>query len=312
MKPKGIPTMLARGCGMTAWSTPPMAGVCSASRCRRRCMRRAIPPILEPSGCNRMTAITIKIDERHIATLTLNRPVIHNAFDDALIREVTTALRDLEKNTELRALVLTSTGPSFSAGADLQWMKRMSSASMEANQRDAEELSGMLRRLQLFPRPTVAVVQGAAYGGGVGLIAACDIAIASELATFSLSEVKLGLIPSVIGPYVMAAIGERQARRYLLSAEKFTAAEALRIGLVHEVVVPDNLARTLEKVTDSILLGGPRAQIAAKRLINDIAGKPIVPDMLDETARRIAAIRSSPEGIEGVAAFLEKRKPNWL
>ena len=258
-----------------------------------------------------MTATTIKIDERHVATLTLNRPVIHNAFDDALIREVTTALRDLEKNIELRALVLASTGSSFSAGADLQWMKRMSSASMEANQRDAEELSGMLRRLQLFPRPTIAVVQGAAYGGGVGLIAACDIAIASELASFSLSEVKLGLIPSVIGPYVIAAIGERQARRYFLSAEKFTSAEALRIGLVHEVVAPDAMARTLEKVTDSILLGGPKAQVAAKRLINDIAGKPIGPDMLDDTARRIAAIRSSDEGKEGVAAFLEKRKPNW-
>ena len=258
-----------------------------------------------------MTATTIKIDERHVATLTLNRPVIHNAFDDALIREVTTALRELETNTELRALVLASTGSSFSAGADLQWMKRMSSASMEANQRDAEELSGMLRRLQLFPRPTIAVVQGAAYGGGVGLIATCDIAIASELASFSLSEVKLGLIPSVIGPYVMAAIGERQARRYFLSAEKFTAAEALRIGLVHEVVAPDAIARTLEKITDSILLGGPRAQIAAKRLINDIAGKPIAPEMLDDTARRIAAIRASDEGKEGVAAFLDKRKPNW-
>jgi len=259
-----------------------------------------------------MTAITLKIDDRQIATLTLNRPVIHNAFDDALIREVTATLRDLEKKAELRVLVLASTGSSFSAGADLQWMKRMSSASMEANQRDAEELSGMLRRLQLFPRPTIAVVQGAAYGGGVGLIAACDIAIASELATFSLSEVKLGLIPSVIGPYVMVAIGERHARRYFLSAEKFTAAEALRIGLVHEVVAPDAMARTLEKITDSILLGGPKAQVAAKRLINDIAGKPIVPDMLDETARRIASIRSTDEGREGVAAFLEKRKPNWL
>ena len=257
-----------------------------------------------------MTAITLKIDERQIATLTLNRPVIHNAFDDLLIREITTTLRDLETK-ELRALVLASTGPSFSAGADLQWMKRMSSASMDVNQRDAEELSGMLRRLQLFPRPTIAVVQGAAFGGGVGLIAACDIAIASELATFSLSEVRLGLIPSVISPYVMGAIGERQVRRYFLTGERFTSAEALRIGLVHDVVAPDNLARTVEKITDAILLGGPKAQIAAKRLINDFAGKPIVPDMLDETARRIASIRSSPEGREGVAAFLDKRQPNW-
>jgi methylglutaconyl-CoA hydratase len=259
-----------------------------------------------------MSAITLNIDDRNIATLTLNRPVIHNAFDDTLIREMTAALRDLEKNNAIRALVLASTGPSFSAGADLQWMKRMSAASTEANQRDAEELSGMLRRLQLFPRPTIAVVQGPAYGGGVGLIAACDIAIASELAMFSLSEVKLGLIPAVISPYVMAAIGERQARRYFLSAEKFLAAEAQRIGLVHEVVAPDSLARTLEKITDSILLGGPKAQVAAKRLINDMAGRPIEPNMLDETARRIAAVRASDEGKEGVAAFLEKRKPNWI
>jgi methylglutaconyl-CoA hydratase len=258
-----------------------------------------------------MSAITLKIDERQIATLTLNRPVIHNAFDDALIREMSQTLRDLEKK-DLRALVLASTGASFSAGADLQWMRRMSTASTDANQHDAEELSGMLRRLQVFPRPTIAVVQGAAYGGGVGLIAACDVAIASELASFSLSEVRLGLIPSVIGPYVMGAIGERQARRYFLTAERFSAAEALRIGLVHEVVAPDAMARTLDKIVDAILLGGPKAQVAAKRLIIDIAGRPIVPDMLDDTARRIASIRASDEGKEGVAAFLDKRKPNWL
>jgi len=259
-----------------------------------------------------MSAITLKIDDRQIATLTLNRPVIHNAFDDTLIREITEKIRELEKNSTLRALVLASTGSSFSAGADLQWMRRMASASMEVNQQDAELLGGMLRRLHLFPRPTIAAVQGAAFGGGVGLVAVCDIAIASEMASFSLSEVKLGLIPAVISPYVIGAIGERNARRYFLSAEKFTAAEALRIGLLHEVVPPDHLARTVERVIESVLQGGPRAQVAAKRLIDDIAGKRIDPNMLDDTARRIASIRSSDEGKEGVAAFLDKRKPNWM
>lgn len=259
-----------------------------------------------------MSAITLKIDDRQIATLTLNRPVIHNAFDDTLIREITETLRELEKNMALRALVLASTGSSFSAGADLQWMRRMANASIEVNQRDAEALGGMLRRLHLFPRPTVAAVQGAAYGGGVGLIAVCDVAIASEMASFALSEVRLGLIPAVISPYVIGAIGERHSRRYFLSAEKFTAAEAQRIGLVHEVVPPDHLARTLERVVEAILQGGPRAQVAAKRLIGDIAGKQIDANMLDDTARRIATIRSSDEGKEGVSAFLDKRKPNWL
>ena len=259
-----------------------------------------------------MSAITLKTDDRQIATLTLNRPVIHNAFDDTLIREVTEQVRELEKNTALRALVLASTGPNFSAGADLQWMRKMAGASIEVNQRDAEALGGMLRRLHLFPRPTIAAVQGAAYGGGVGLIAVCDIAIASDVAQFSLSEVRLGLIPAVISPYVIAAIGERQARRYFLTAERFTAAEALRIGLVHEVVPPDHLQRTVEKVLEAILQGGPKAQLAAKRLISDVANKPIEPNLLDDTARRIAAVRASDEGKEGVSAFLDKRKPNWI
>jgi methylglutaconyl-CoA hydratase len=212
----------------------------------------------------------------------------------------------------LRALVLASTGPNFSAGADLQWMRKMAGASIEVNQQDAEALGGMLRRLHLFPRPTIAAVQGAAYGGGVGLIAVCDIAIASEVAQFSLSEIRLGLIPAVISPYVIAAIGERQARRYFLTAERFTAAEALRIGLVHEVVPPDHLMRTVEKVVEAMLQGGPKAQVAAKRLIGDVANKPIDPNLLDDTARRIAAVRASDEGKEGVSAFLDKRKPNWI
>jgi methylglutaconyl-CoA hydratase len=258
-----------------------------------------------------MSAIISKIDDRNVLTLTLNRALIHNAFDDTVIRELTEALRDVELKPQVRAVMLTAVGPSFSAGADLHWMRRMSGYSLDENINDAVGLASLMRRLDSLPKPTMAVVQGAAYGGGVGLVAACDIAIASETATFSLSEVRLGLIPAVISPYVLKAIGARAARRYFLTGEKFGAAEALRIGLVHEVVPPDHLHRVAEKVMGYVLEGGPRAQVEAKRLIDDIAGKPIDVALTDETARRIATIRASPEGREGVGAFLEKRKPNW-
>jgi methylglutaconyl-CoA hydratase len=258
-----------------------------------------------------MSAIISKIDERNVLTLTLNRALIHNAFDDTVIRELTEALRDVELKPQVRAVMLTAAGPSFSAGADLHWMRRMSGYSLDENINDAVGLASLMRRLDSLPKPTMAVVQGAAYGGGVGLVAACDIAIASETATFSLSEVRLGLIPAVISPYVLKAIGARAARRYFLTGEKFSAAEALRIGLVHEVVPPDHLHRVAEKVMGYVLEGGPRAQVEAKRLINDVDGKPIDVALTDETARRIATMRASPEGREGVGAFLEKRKPNW-
>lgn len=258
-----------------------------------------------------MSAIISKIDERNVLTLTLNRALIHNAFDDTVIRELTEALRDVELKPQVRAVMLTAAGPSFSAGADLHWMRRMSGYSLDENINDAVGLASLMRRLDSLPKPTMAVVQGAAYGGGVGLVAACDIAIASETATFSLSEVRLGLIPAVISPYVLKAIGARAARRYFLTGEKFSAAEALRIGLVHEVVPPDHLHRVAEKVMGYVLEGGPRAQVEAKRLINDVDGKAIDVALTDETARRIATMRASPEGREGVGAFLEKRKPNW-
>ena len=259
-----------------------------------------------------MSALLSKIDEKNIATITLNRPLIHNAIDDLLIHELMTLLRDLEQKPQVRAILLTAAGPSFCAGADLQWMKRMSTASQDENLRDAEQLAGMLRRLNIFPRPTVALVQGSAYGGGVGIVAACDVAIASEGANFSLSEVKLGLIPAVISPYVISAMGARAARRYFLTGERFSAEEALRMGLVHEVVPGDHLLRTVDRVIASLLEGGARAHAEAKRLVFDVAGKPIEPGVIDETTRRIAAIRASPEGREGVTAFLEKRKPNWI
>lgn len=259
-----------------------------------------------------MSALLTKIDERNIAVLTLNRPLIHNAIDDQLIFELMNAMRDLENKAHIRAVMLAASGASFCAGADLQWMKRMSAASQDENMRDAEQLAGVVRRLNIFPKPTIALVQGAAYGGGVGLLAACDIAIASEGATFSLSEVKLGLIPSVISPYVIAAMGARAARRYFLTGERFGAADALRLGLVHEVVPGDQLMRAADRVTASLLEGGPRAHVEAKKLIFDVAGKPIEPALIDDTARRIAVLRASPEGREGVSAFLDKRKPNWI
>src|SRR5262249_17326553 len=254
-----------------------------------------------------------------IATITLNRPLVHNAVDDQLILELMKLLRDLESKPQVRAIVLTAAGASFCAGADLQWMKRMSTASHDDNLRDAEQLAGTLRRRNICPRPTMALVEGAAYGGGVGLVAACDVAIASEGAIFSLSEVKLGLTPSVISPYVIAAVGARAARRYFLTGERFSAEEALRLGPVHEVVpaaalVPRGyeLVPTGERIIAALLEGGPRAQVDAKKLIFDVAGKPIEHGLMDETTRRIASLHASPEGREGVAAFLEKRKPNWI
>ncbi|MGH6933468.1 MAG: enoyl-CoA hydratase/isomerase family protein [Dongiaceae bacterium] len=259
-----------------------------------------------------MSAIVSKIDERNVLTLTLNRPLIHNAFDDTVIRELSEALRDVETKTQVRAVMLTAVGPSFSAGADLHWMRRMANYSVDENVSDAVGLASLMRRLDSLPKPTMALVQGAAFGGGVGLVAACDIAIASETATFSLSEVRLGLIPAVISPYVIKAIGARAARRYFLTGEKFSAAEALRIGLLHEVTTPDHLIRVADKIMAQLLEGGPRAQVESKRLIEDIAGKPIDVSLTDETARRIAAIRASQEGREGITAFLEKRKPSWI
>jgi methylglutaconyl-CoA hydratase len=259
-----------------------------------------------------MSALLTKIDEKNIATVTLNRPLVHNAIDDQVILELMNVLRDFEQKPQIRAVLLTANGPSFCAGADLQWMKRMSTASQDENLRDAEQLAGVMRRLNIFPRPTVALVQGAAYGGGVGLVAACDVAVASEGATFSLSEVKLGLIPSVISPYVIAAMGARAARRYVLTGERFGSAEALRLGLVHEVVPADHLTRTADRIIAALLDGGPRAHVEAKKLVFDVAGKPIEPALIDETTRRIASIRATNEGKEGVAAFLDKRKPNWI
>jgi methylglutaconyl-CoA hydratase len=246
-----------------------------------------------------------------VGTLWLNRPDLHNAFDDALIAEVTNGLDALANDPAVRVVLLAGKGKSFSAGADLGWMKRMAGYSSAQNEADAMDLAAMLHRLNALPKPTIALVQGAALGGGVGLVAACDMAIAAEDAVFALSETRLGLIPSVISPYVIAAIGVRAARRYMLTAERFDAAKAEALGLVSAVVSADKLMAEGARLADLLCQNGPRAVGEAKNLIAYVAGRPNDEKLRAETARRIARVRSTAEGREGVAAFLEKRKPSW-
>ena len=248
-----------------------------------------------------------------VGLITMNRPERHNAFDDALIEELTAALRAMEAEDGVRIVVLSGAGKSFSAGADLNWMKRMAGFSREENERDAMQLGALMRTLAHLRKPTLARVQGAAYGGGVGLVACCDIAVATHTATFSLTEARLGLIPAVISPYVVAAIGERAARRYFTTAERFDAAEAWRLGLVHELAPDDDeMDAKLGEVVEALLACGPAAQREAKELIRAVSGRPVTGELIQDTAERIARIRSSPEGREGVNAFLEKRRASWV
>ena len=257
-------------------------------------------------------SIITEIDDS-IGILTLNKADRHNAFDELLISEITTGLLELEADPRVRVVVLSSTGKSFCAGADLNWMKRAASFSSQENLRDARSFARLLSTLNELGKPTIARVQGPAYGGGVGLIAACDIAVATYDVLFALTEVKLGILPAVVSPYLLAAIGERHCRRYMLSAERFSAAEAYRIGLLHEIVPSeDQLDEAIGEIIDSLLKNGPGAQAESKSLIRMIAGQPIDESTVEETAQRITRVRSSPEGKEGLAAFLEKRKPNWI
>lgn len=245
-----------------------------------------------------------------LVTLTLDRPDRHNAFDDALIATLTESLERLAADAAVRAVVLRGEGKSFSAGADLGWMRRMADYTEAENRRDAEALGRLMHVLDALPVPTVAAVQGAAIGGGVGLVACCDIAVASERAVFALSEVRLGLVPAVISPFVVRAMGARAARRYFLTGERFDAATAHRLGLVHQCVAPEALDGAVAEIVEALGQGGPAAQRAAKRLVADVAGRPPA-DCLEETARLIADIRASEEGREGLGAFLEKRDPAW-
>jgi methylglutaconyl-CoA hydratase len=246
-----------------------------------------------------------------VATVTLNRPELHNAFDDTLIATLTETLAALEADPGARVMVLKANGKSFSAGADLNWMRRVAGYGEAENLADSRALAALMQRLNFLPKPTVAAVQGAAYGGGVGLVAACDIAVAAESAVFALTEVRLGLIPAVISPYVVAAIGERAARRYFLTGERFDAATAAVLGLVHEVVEATTLDEAVGRHVANLMQGGPAAQAAAKKLIRRVGRGPINAAMIDDTAERIARVRAGEEGREGVAAFLEKRKPAW-
>ena len=258
-----------------------------------------------------MSNVELKVDQAGRATVTLARPERHNAFDEAVIAELTAIFGQLAADAGVRAVVLAAQGASFSAGADLGWMQRVAGYSDADNRRDALGLAHMLRAIDGCPKPVVALVQGAAYGGGVGLIAACDIAIAVDTATFALTEVRLGLIPAVISPYVVAAIGLRACRRYFLTGERLPAAEALRLGLVHEIVPAAGLAEAAERVLAALAAGGPQAQAAAKQLLRGVAHKVPGEELDQWTAGRIATARASPEGREGVAAFLDKRSPAW-
>lgn len=249
-----------------------------------------------------------------VATLALNRPETHNAFDAELIGQLTVALQDLDHDDRVRAVIVTGTGSTFSAGADLNWMRSMATASESANLEDSLQLAKLMRTLNYLSKPTIARVNGAAYGGGVGLIACCDIAIGIEATKFSLSEVKLGLVPAVISPYVISAIGLRHARRLFLSAEIFDSALALRIGLLHETVPHVQLDETIDKTLHWLLKGGPIAQRQAKELALRVGGNTLASaEKLDqENAALIAKLRVSKEGQEGLNAFLEKRAAAWV
>ncbi len=247
-----------------------------------------------------------------VVRLRLHRPELHNAFDADLIETLTAALIAVSKDSTVRVVVLEGAGPSFSAGADLHWMHSMITATREENRLDAIALARLMRLLDDLPHPTIARVQGAAFGGGVGLIACCDIAIGSADAKFGLTESKLGLLPAVISPYVIAAIGAREARRWFATAERFDAAEAQRIGLLHAVVPTDELDAAVKRQVDLLLNAGPLAASQAKTLVKRVAGETDRDRLDRENADLIARLRVSPEGQEGLAAFLEKRKARWV
>jgi methylglutaconyl-CoA hydratase len=246
-----------------------------------------------------------------VARVTLDRPEIRNAFDDALISALAAALRELDADEGVRAVVLAGSGPAFCAGADLNWMKRMAGYGYEQNLADAQALAAMLQTLDRMRKPTVARVHGPAFAGGVGLVAACDIAIGVPEAKFCLSEAKLGLSPATISPYVVRAMGERMARRYFLTAEVFDAAEAHRIGLLTAVSPSERLDGEIGEILKHLMQGGQQALAKIKDLIRAVGSGPVDDPLIADTARRIAEIRVSPEGREGIASFLEKRKPSW-
>ncbi len=255
--------------------------------------------------------LTVTILDR-IGHVTLNRPDLRNAFNEQSIAELALAFDELGRNELVRAIVLAAAGPAFCAGADLNWMKKMAGYSDSENRADAMRLADMLRTIYTCPKPVVAKVQGDCYAGGMGLVAACDVVVSVDTANFCLSEVKLGLIPATISPYVIKAMGEQAARRYFLTAERFDAKEAHRIGFAHEIVPAADLDTKVAGIVQALANNSPNAVREAKKLVREIAGEPVTEALLEDTANRIAGIRASLEGREGVASFLEKRRPSWL
>jgi methylglutaconyl-CoA hydratase len=247
-----------------------------------------------------------------VTVITLNRPEVRNAFNDEVIAELTQAFTELGQNKEVRAIVLAASGPAFCAGADLNWMRRMADYTHAENLADAAKLAEMLRVIYSCPKPTVARIQGDVYAGGMGLVAACDMAVSVDAANYCLSEVKLGLYPATISPYVIRAMGARAAHRYFLTAERFDAVEALRIGFVHAVVSAKQLDAKVNEMTKALVSASPNAVQLCKTLLHDVTGKNIDAALIAQTVEGIATIRASTEGKEGVQSFLQKRKPAWL
>ena len=259
-----------------------------------------------------MNTPNLLVEHHHqVAKVTLNRPEVRNAFNAGLIAELTQTFIALGGRADVRCIVLTGQGSAFCAGADLNWMRSMADYSREENLRDAALLARMMQTIYECSKPTIAKIQGDAYAGGTGLVAVCDIAVAANTAHFCLSEVKLGLLPSTISPYVIRAMGPRAAHRYFLTAERFSAAEALRIGFVHEVVASDALDGKVAELSTALVNAGPEAVKACKKLVQDVAGEDITPELVQMTVASIANVRVSPEGREGLQSFLQKRKPNW-
>ena len=256
---------------------------------------------------------TLQIErEGFVARVWLNRPDVRNAFNEGVIAELRSSFDALAADTSLRAIVLGGRGKAFCAGADLSWMKTMAGYTWEQNRADAQALADMLWAIYRCPVPVVGRIQGDCYAGGVGLAAVCDVLVAADEATFCLSEARLGLLPATISPYVIRAMGEQAARRYFVTAERFGAARAAALGFVHEVCTADALDAKVDEIVASLVGNGPMALRACKGLVQDVAGQPITADLREETARRIADVRASDEGREGVQSFLGKRKPAWL
>jgi len=256
--------------------------------------------------------VNLKKSGSGIARLIINRPELHNAFNYDIMKQLLARLREIEADPDCRVVILQSEGKNFSAGADLNWMKSKVGSSFEENRADAFELARLMRELYYFPKPVICRVQGAAFGGALGLIACCDIAVAADDARFCLSEVRIGLVPAVISPYVIQAMGARAARRYFLTAEKFGAASACKLGLIHEVTTLADIDREVDGIAEGLLANGPRALSEAKALIQSIAEKPLDDSLIDYTADLIARIRVSDEAQEGLGAFLEKRTASWI